>query len=415
MFALVDCNNFYASCERLFRPDLRNKPVAVLSNNDGCIIARSQEVKDLGIRMGEPYFKNRDMLKKHNVTVFSSNYALYADISSRVMETLEQFSPEIEVYSIDECFVGLHHLPAQDWHALGHLMRDTVGKWTRIPVGVGIGATKTLAKAGNKLSKQHGGVCLMVEPADIAAKLARFPVGDVWGIGRRYAERLAGLGVHTAAQFRELPDAWLRQHMTVVGLRTAHELRGISCIPLEEVPPLQKGLACTRSFGTPIYQWPEMSETIAHYITRAAEKLRARGLKARYMQAFCKTSPFAPDYYCRWTGLELPMHTDYTPALIHYGKHALQGIFQPGRKYIKSGVMFTDLVEADTVMPDLLLRGDHEKQARLMAAVDAINARDGKHTIQYAGAGIRQKWGMSRNELSPNYTTCLADVPVARV
>lgn len=412
MFALVDCNNFYASCERLFRPDLRYTPVAVLSNNDGCIIARSQEVKDMGIPMGAPYFKIKDKLRQQGVKIFSSNYALYADVSSRVMETLEQFSPDQEVYSIDECFVGLHHLPQQDWLALGHEMRDTVIQWTRIPVGVGIGATKTLAKAANKLSKKHGGVCVMTEPSIILQRLSELPVGDVWGIGRQYAKMLAGHGINNAAQLRELPDAWVRQHLTIVGLRTVHELRGICCIPLEDMPPQQKGLACTRSFGSPITQWPDMAEAITHYITRAAEKLRARGLKARYMQVFLRTSPHAPDYFIRTTSLELPNHTSYTPELIHYGKHGLERVFEQGRRYVKCGVMLTDLIRAEDTAPDLFQRVDDERRQRLMLAIDTINRRDGKHTIHYAGAGIKQGWGMARGNLSPNYTTSWKDIPV---
>jgi DNA polymerase V len=417
MFALVDCNNFYASCERLFRPELRNRPVAVLSNNDGCIIARSEEVKQLGIKMGAPYFKVKAELKRHNVTVFSSNYELYADVSARVMETLRQFSPDMEIYSIDECFLGLNGFEGVDLHAYGHQIRSTVLQWTRIPVGVGIGPTKTLAKVANKLSKQHEGVCILTDRQIIDTVLAQFPVEHIWGIGRRYARMLAGHGIHTAAKLCAKPDGWIRQHMTVIGLRTVQELRGVPCIELEEVAAPQKALAVTRSFSSPQTEWEPIREAIIHYVTRAGEKLRAKYLAAKHIQVFLHTSPHAnAPYYSKTVQRSLSMHTSFTPELIAHGTAMLRPVYRPGLRYIKCGVILSDLVSQQSVTPDLFIdMAQITKRATLMQAVDAINLRYGKHTVAYAGSGVRKPWAMQRSCLSQNYTTRWEEMPVIRM
>lgn len=416
MFALIDCNNFYASCERLFRPDLRNVAVAVLSNNDGCIIARSQEVKDLGIKMGEPYFKIRDVLKRHNVQVFSSNYELYADISARVMETLRQFSPDVEVYSIDECFLGLRGFAHKDLLEYGYEMKHIVHKWTGIPVGVGIAPTKTLAKVANKLAKQCQGVCLLDDAQRIETALSQFPVEDLWGIGRQYTKFLAGQGVYTAAQLRQQPDSWIRKHLTVGGLRTVYELRGISCIPLEDMPAPQKALAVTRSFARPITEWPEMNQAICHYITRAGEKLRAKGLAARHIQVFLHTSPHSTGpYYSKAAQRQMPQHTNYTPELVLHGRELLKGVFRTGFRFVKCGVILSDLIDQNVPCEDLFYAPDHAKRERLMNALDEVNRVNGKHTLFFAGAGIKPAWSMNRSILSPCYTTKWSDIPYANI
>ena len=273
-FALVDCNNFYVSCERVFQPKLEGKPVLVLSNNDGCVIARSNEVKALGVKMGAPFFQMRDLIREHGIKVFSSNYALYGDMSRRVHNTLAGMAPASEEYSIDEAFLDLSGLTKLEAHA--RHIRERVKMWTGIPVSVGIGPTKVLAKIANHVAKkrpEHGGV-FDIGNVDTDSVLATVPVGEIWGVGRQYAKFLTENGVHTALDLKQASDSWVRAHMTVVGLRTLHELRGVSCIPLEEVEPERKGIACTRSFGKPVTSLPELREAVATYASRVGEKLR---------------------------------------------------------------------------------------------------------------------------------------------
>ena len=301
LFCLVDCSNFYVSCERLFRPDLASVPVAVLSNNDGCVVARSEEVKAMGVTMGAPFFKVRKRLEAEGVAVFSSNYGLYADLSRRVMDALRTFSPDVEVYSIDEAFLSLSVPRAADREhqrltMLAEVIRARVWTWTGIPVRVSIAETKTLAKVGSEyakvLSKRGHAPCVSLWGMTDAERdmiLRTTAVGDVWGIGRAYGRRLPGLGVRTAADLRDLDDAWVRQHLRVTGLRTVHELRGLSCIPLEKAPPARKSMVRSRSFSRPVTELGEMQEAVATHAARACEKLRAEGLAARAVQVFFHT------------------------------------------------------------------------------------------------------------------------------
>jgi len=407
VFALVDCNNFYVSCERLFRPDLHNKPVAVLSNNDGCIISRSNEVKALGIPMGAPVFKYRDTFRQKGVTLFSSNYELYADMSSRVVEVLREMLPDVEVYSIDECFVGLNGFEKHDLLTLGIKIRDTVKRWTGISVGVGIAPTKTLAKVANKQAKMTEGVCVIQNPEYCQIILDQFPIGDLWGVGRRYTQRLANYGILTAGDLIKQPDKWIKQEMTIQGLRLACELRGMSCIPLEYQPEPQKGLAVTRSFSHKLTEWPDIKEALVHHATRAGEKLRHKGLKARHIQVFMHTSRFGKDdYYGNATGLSLTRHTSHTPELIHYATHLGHKIYKNGYRFAKCGIMLNDIVAKAETQRDLLIDESGDKRAEgLMQAMDSINLRMGKHTAFYAGSGIKKSWSMNRNMVSPCYTT----------
>jgi DNA polymerase V len=295
MLALVDCNNFYASCERVFDPSLRTKAVVVLSN-DGCIVARSAEAKALGLQMGEPYFKVRELLERHKVAVFSSNYALYGDMSQRVMKTLQQFSPEVEIYSIDEAFLNLQAF--RDLPGLARQIRETVRQWTGLPVSVGIAPTKTLAKVANDTAKKkagYNGVCVLDTPEVWEPLLNEFEVGEVWGIGPQYKELLNKHGVNTALEFSRLPETWLRKHMSVVGARTAQELRGQPCNELELHADPKKGITVSRSFGKRITEFPELEQALAAYISRAGEKLRREKLLAKHMLVFMHTSPFAKD------------------------------------------------------------------------------------------------------------------------
>lgn len=415
MFALVDGNNFFASCERVFRPDLRRAPVAVLSNNDGCIIARSQEVKDLGIRMGEPYFKVKQLLQQHRVHVFSSNFELYGDMSARMMNTLRNFSPDVEVYSIDECFLGLHGIAEENLVAYGHEIRNTVLQWTTLPVGVGIAPTKTLAKVANTFAKKQQGVFLLNTPELIEKALATLPVGEIWGIGRRYARFLTDYGITTAGQLCQQPDSWIRKHMSIIGLRMVHELRGISCLPIDDAPTPKKAIAYTRSFSRPITQWADMSEAISLYITKAAEKLREQNMMAKHMQVFLHTSRYADNYYSNAMQRQLPQYTSFTPELILHGRTMLQRIFHTGFRYTKCGVILSDFAPAAPDLgADLFHTPDYSRQNQLMGLLDSINHKHGKHTLFYAGAGTRRTWSMSRCILSPSYTSKWEDLPKVR-
>ena len=411
MFALVDCNNFYASCERVFNPALRTRPVVVLSNNDGCIIARSAEAKALGLKMGDVYYKVREMLERNNVAVYSSNYALYGDLSQRVMQTLEQFSPEVEIYSIDEAFLNLDGFA--DLPELAARIRTTVRQWTGIPVSVGIAPTKTLAKLANNTAKKkpgYNGVCILENAAVWEPILAAFEVGDVWGIGRQYAKLLHGIGVDTALKFAQLPDTWLRKHMSVVGLRTAQELRGQPCIPLELEADLKKGITVSRSFGKRITEYADLAEALCSYVSRAGEKLRRQGLQAKHMLVFMHTSPFAKDavkdpYYAPQTSFAMPTHTNYTPELIHYAEWALKKMYKPGYRYMKCGVMLTDLVQEGNHPGDLFDTRDDKRQSKLMTTMDQINAAMGTRTLFYAGTGVNRPWVGASSSKSPAYST----------
>ncbi len=413
--ALVDCASFYCSCERVFDPSLAHVPVAVLSNNDGCIIARTEEVKELGIPMGAPYFKHKARLARHGVRVFSSNYALYADLSRRVMDVLRMFSPEVEVYSIDEAFLHLAWQPAAAMTETARTIRQKVLRWTGIPVRVGIGPTKTLAKiAMVHAKKRPAQVCNLVDDPDLDALLAAVPVSDVWGIGRSYGKLLPAHGVHTARDLRDVPDEWARRHMTVVGLRTVWELRGTPCLPLEGLPPTRKGLIRSRSFGQPVTRLADLREAVATRTSRAAEKLRHFGLDATALQVFITTKHYTRGpQYSNAVGVTLPRATNYTPELIEAALACLDRIYRPGYAYKKAGVLCADLVPHVPAQGHLFLDRNPKYDA-LMQAVDHINAKYGRQAIFVARCGIRRPWAMHQTHRSLCYTTRWSDLPVAR-
>lgn len=413
--ALVDCASFYCSCERVFDPSLAKVPVAVLSNNDGCVIARTDEVKALGIPMGAPYFKYRATLERHGVRVFSSNYALYADLSHRVMEVLRTFSPEVEVYSIDEAFLHLRRQPAAAMARTARAIRRKVLRWTGIPVRVGIGPTKTLAKIAMVHAKRHPAqVFSLVDRPDVDALLEAVPVGDVWGVGRSYGRRLPEHGVHTALDLRDVPDDWARRHLTVVGLRTVWELRGTPCLPLDLLPPTRKGFIRSRSFGQAVTTLDGLREAVATRTSRAAEKLRQYGLDATALQVFITTKHYTKGpQYSNAVGVTLPRATSYTPELIQAALTCLDRIYRPGYAYKKAGVLCTDLVPHHPEQGHLFLRRDPRHDA-LMAAVDRINGRFGRQAVFVARCGIRRPWAMHQTRRSPCYTTRWSDLPVAR-
>lgn len=415
---MVDCNNFYASCERVFNPGLEGKPVVVLSNNDGCVIARSGEAKALGIAMGEPAYKREAFYARHGVRVFSSNYALYGDMSARVMRTLSLFSAEAEVYSIDECFLLLRGMSSASLIETAREIRSTVKKWTGIPVGVGIARTKTLAKAANRLAKRGDGVRLLEDDEDIDRVLGDMETGDVWGIGRRNARYLAACGVHTALDLKRRPDDWVRRHLTVTGLRTVLELRQTPCIALEDAPPPARSLVCSRSFGRRVESLESLEEAVSSYVQRAAEKLRRKGLVAGAVQVFLETNRFQPDpkheaSLCR----ALPAPTADTLALHAPALEILRAMYKPGYKYQKAGVILLDLAPAGQRQLSFLEPRGEEKRKRdaLMNVLDRANTLFGRGALTLAASGVGKKeWHMRQERRSPRYTTSWAELPLVR-
>jgi DNA polymerase V len=415
--ALIDCNNFYVSCERVFNRRLEGVPVLVLSNNDGCAIARSDEVKALGVKMGEPAFKLRPLIEKHGVRVFSSNYVLYGDMSRRVNDVLNQFSPDVEIYSIDETFLDLSGFGHKDLWAYGQEMRAAVQRWTGIPTCVGIGPTKTLAKLANAVAKKNptfGRVCDLSNQAVRSAVMRAFPVGDVWGIGRATGQKLAGVGVTTAAGLRDLDPKLARQLGTVVLERIVRELGGIPCLELEHVAPARKGMAVTRSFGQPMTERARVLEAVAMYATRAAEKLRSHGLVAGQLSAFLHTNPHKPGprYHGARSTRLVPMSAD-TRDLVDAARRCIEASWKDGFAYTKAGVILDDLRAAEDA-PPCLFETERPHSEAMMAAVDRLNARYGRHTVFPAAMGIDRPWKLKAEHHSPRYTTRLAELPIVR-
>ena len=415
VFALIDCNNFYASCERLFRPELEGKPVVVLSNNDGCIIARSNEAKTLGIPMGAPYFKNKSLIEKNGVEVFSSNYALYGDLSQRVMAILQQEEPEVEIYSIDEAFIRLPQMRETNLTVLARSLRTKVKKCVGIPVSIGIGPTKTLAKVANRIAKKKpglNGVFDLTSHTDMDSLLGRVEVGDIWGIGRRNTEKLHRQGIATALDLKNSNDEWIRKHLSVVGLRTVMELRGTPCIPLDHEPVPRKSVVCSRSFRKPVFSLADLGEAISSYVSVAAEKLRNEELTAGNLHVFVRTNRHRKNLPQYSANLMIPLQqpTSSTPLLI---KAALQGLKKIHKKdfaYQKAGVMLTELTSSGMIQQDLFLPQTKDNGA-VMSALDAINSRWGRNTLQYASSGITKPWRMAQDRKSPAYTTSWHELP----
>ena len=430
MFGLCDCNNFYVSCERVFRPDLQGKPVVVLSNNDGCIVARSQEIKDLGVKMGEPFFKIKDLVKKHNIISFSSNYELYADMSNRVMTILAGFAPETEIYSIDECFLNLTGLDTYalstlhtndnqlaTFHPLkayGTTIVQTVQRGTGIPVCMGIAPTKTLAKLANRFAKKYAGynrVCLIDTPEKTEKALKLTDVGDIWGIGAKHSKRLNKQGVMTAYDFIKLPKAWVRKNMTVVGERIWRELQGESCLPLETVPPDKKQICTSRSFGQPVTELSDLSAAVAGYAGQCAYKLRKQNSVAVSLMVFVSTNWFnkeLPQYHNSRIAT-LPVPTSSTSEIVKYARMALDAIYRPHFQYKKAGVIITEISNTQGIQQNLFYGADLSKHDRLMKTIDRINDANSRPVIQIAAAssGIHE---MKRGNISPRYTTRLENI-----
>lgn len=417
MFALVDVNNFYASCETVFRPDLRGKPVVVVSNNDGCIISRSAEAKALGITMTEPYFKIKAALQRQNVTVFSSNYALYADLSHRIMSTLEEITPGIEVYSIDEAFINMTGIASCMALAdFGRQIRQQILQNTGLTVSVGIAPTKTLAKLANYAAKkwpQTGGVVDLSDNLRRQKLLPRVPVGEVWGVGRKISNKLELMGMTTAAHLADSPTWIMRKHFNVVLERTVRELRGESCLAMGEFAPAKQQIICSRSFGQRITTYGDMHQAICAYGERAAEKLRAEHQYCCVISVFMRTSPHADNevFYSPQASGRLAVPSCDTRDIIRVASDGLQRIWRDGLRYMKAGVMLSDFFSQGVAQLNLF--DDHPPRPNsdaLMATIDKLN-KSGRGTVWFAGQGIQQRWAMKREMLSPGYTTRFSDLP----
>jgi len=418
LFALVDCNSFYASCEQVFDPRLKGRPVVVLSNNDGCVIARSAEAKAVGIRMGQPFFEQQELILRHGVQVFSANFTLYGDMSNRVMEVLRQFSPHMEIYSIDEAFLDLRGFRG-NLEEYGRRIKSTVYRWTGIPVSIGIGPTKTLAKIANRISKHHldtKGVFDITDHPEIDRLLEAVAVGDVWGIGRRFVKFLNSRGVTNARQLRDLPDKFVKQQMTVVGLRTVTELRGQPCLRLEDLAAFKKNLLSSRSFGRPLTERSEMEQAVAEYAALSAEKLRRQRSLASAVSVFIETDSFrqGPQYGNFATaGLAVP--TAYTPEIIRAAEAALAKIWLPGYIYKKAGVLLSQVIpESDFQLDVFAYDGGIRIKRSLMKAMDAVNQRWGRNTVYYAAQGVQRPWGMRQKRLSKRFTTRWEEIPTVK-
>lgn len=408
MIALVDCNNFYVSCERLFNPKWENRPVVVLSNNDGCVVARSKEAKALGIPMGAPAFEYKHLFETQKVVVLSSNYTLYGDLSYRVMQILGECTSEIEIYSIDEAFLRLeHHQP--------EAIRARIKQWVGIPVSIGVAATKTLAKAASEIAKKTTSGVFTINEENRDQVLSEIPVEDVWGIGRRHAEKLNNVGIYTAKQFCDQEDEWIKKKFTVVGLRMAWELRGISCLEISEVSEKKKSIMSSRSFSILLENFEEVAEALSSYVATAAERLRNQESHACALEVFITTSPHNDKpYYANRIHLTFPEPTDYTPEMISWAKAGLKAIFKPGYFYKKAGVLLMDISDKNSYQPDFFDPAPvSDKRKKLISLVDHLNRQSGKKTLSFAAEGQKaadphRKRG--RNSTTPHYTTAWQDL-----
>ena len=417
MIALVDVNNFYVSCERVFQPALRTRPVVVLSNNDGCVIARSNEAKALGITMGKPFFQIEYLIEKERLAVFSSNYTLYGDLSSRVMEILQMFTPETEIYSIDEAFLDLRIEAGEEFvfptiADKAQFIKQKIYQWTGLPVSIGIAANKTLAKIANRFAKKNElGVFELIEENSINEVLAGLPVAEVWGIGERSSLKLRALGIENALQLKLMDRRHARKLLGVTGARIVEELGGANCLPLELVPPPKKNLCCSRSFGVTIESFDELKDALEMYLTNAGTKLRKGKLTARAVTVFLATNRFAKtDQYSSSVTIELAQATGSTRELREWTTQALTKIFKKGYKYKKVGVILQGLAPETAETNRLYDAQTYEKDRRLMTAMDALNAKFGREAIRFGIAPKTRNWQMKAEMKSNRYTTCLDEV-----
>ncbi len=414
MYGLLDCNNFYASCERVFNPSLNGKPVVVLSNNDGCVIARSAEAKTLGIPMGEPAYKLKELIETNQVAVFSSNYVLYGDMSHRVMTVIQQFVPEIEIYSIDEAFLMFDGFENINLYELGGKIVQTTTRNTGIPVSLGIAPTKTLAKVASKFAKKYKnykGVCIIDSDEKREKALKLFEINDVWGIGRQFTKKLQYYGVKTAWDFTQRSKSWVRRELGVVGERTWLELRGTPCIEMDS-SVTKKSICTSRSFGERLTELAPISEAVANFAASCAEKLRKQQSLASVLMVFIHTNPFASNQpqYSNQLLLQLPVPTNDTTEIIRFALAALKSIYKDGYRYKKAGVIITEIVPERPFQGDLFDVRNRDKYSKIMGVMDSLNESYGKQKVKIAAQGFDRKWKLKNEKLSPCYTTKLSDV-----
>lgn len=415
MFGLADANNFFASCERVFRPDLRNTPIVILSNNDGCIIARSNEAKALGIGMAVPYYQAKEIIDKHKVKVFSSNYVLYGDMSNRVMSMLSSYSPEIEVYSIDEAFLNFSGFEHYDLQSYGQEIVQSITKGTGIPVSLGIAPTKTLAKLANKFAKSYKGykgICLIDTEEKRIKALQLTPIEDVWGIGRRLAKFLDKYGIRTAYDFTLKNRLWVRQEMTVTGERTWKELNGISCIDVDHMPVQKRSICTSRMFGVPLTRLDDMTEAVSTYASLCASKLRKQQSCAASLMVFVHTSHAKDrsEYFANSAHISFPVPTNLTTEIVQYALIALKRAYKEGYSYKKAGVIITETIPDSAIQQNLFDSVDRNKHSRLMPIVDKLNAGFDRNLLVLANQMGNKKWKARREHLSPCYSTNLDDL-----
>ena len=410
--ALVDCNSFYVSCERLFNPKIKNVPVVVLSNNDGCVISRSTEAKKIGIKMGEPYFKVKELVKKNNVQIFSSNYSLYGDLSRRVMKVLKGFSDKIEIYSIDEAFIDLSHIKDENIEDYGKKIRERVLKWTGIPTSVGISCTKTLSKVANHVAKKNKtGVIFLKDNIDDVLK--NFDISDIWGVGRQLSKLYIKNGINNAHKLKNISNSWVKKSTNVLGAKTVMELRGIPCINLETEETKRKSCCVSRSFGRKVESLNKLKESITTHCLNAAEKIRNDNQTTRSITVFIRTSPFDKNrkYYSNSLTIDLPVATNNSLELVKVAIEGLKKIYKYGYFYQKAGVILSKLSEAGEKNLNLLTPILENKSQTLMKAIDLTNAKYGRNVISVAQAGINNSWKMRREHSSKIDTASFDSLP----
>ena len=411
--ALIDCNSFYVSCERLFNPKIRKLPVVVLSNNDGCIISRSNEAKALGIKMGEPYFKARNIIIKNNVQVFSSNYSLYGDISRRVMRTLKRFNSKIEVYSIDEAFLDLSNFSDKEVKDVGKENRNTVLQWTGIPTSIGIAETKTLSKVANHIAKkQKSGVVSLVNIKDLDPILEKVEVRDIWGVGKQLSKFYIKNGIYNAKQLKNASNTWIKKTKNVLSSRTAMELRGVPCIEIETKQAKRKSCCVSRSFGKKVEKLRELKESVTSYCLNAAEKIRSESLVCKSIRVFIRTSPFQNKgiFYSNSKTIDFPIATNNSIEIVKNALTGLDLIYKDGFKYQKAGIILSGL--SDSEKGNSLFKSTKDERIKnLMQSIDNTNYRYGRSTISLASAGINKKWSMRRQYSSKIDTADFYSLP----
>ncbi|MEK9545185.1 MAG: Y-family DNA polymerase [Pelagibacteraceae bacterium] len=414
--ALIDCNSFYVSCERLFKPKLLNKPVVVLSNNDGCVISRSNEAKALGIKMGEPFFKVKDLVSKHKVFVFSSNYALYGDLSRRVMKILKTFSPNVEIYSIDEAFLDLSFVEENKTEELAKEIRNRILKWTGIPTSVGVSNTKTLSKVANHIAKKNNTGVMYLDPKYSDEYLKKFEIQDIWGVGRQLTKFFIKNNILTAFDLKNVSNTWIKKSTNVLSAKTVMELRGIPCIDLLPHSEKRKSCCVSRSFGRKVSNLEELKEAITAHSLNATEKIRTDEQITRSITVFIRTSPFNKDkrYYSNSHTIELPIDTNNSLEIVKYALEALDKIYKPGYLYQKAGIILSKLKDADKFERNLLTPIIEKDLKKLMNAIDLTNTKYGRYSISLAQAGINKSWKMRRQHSSKIDTASFYDLPTIR-